>query len=241
MILRIYKTFRKKWPFLEPLVLAGFGLVWFLLWSFLELSEEVMEGGTHTLDVAILMAMRDGSNPQNPWGPSWLAEMLRDISGLGGISILTLVTISAGFYLFMLQKRGAALYLIVSIIIGTLLSNALKYGFARPRPELVPHGSYTFTNSFPSGHSMMAALVYLSIGALLARSTQSAGLKIYFMATSIIITVLIGISRVYLGVHWPTDVVAGWVIGALCAVVFWLGEWGWQERIFSRSTPSSQG
>lgn len=228
----ILDSLRKRSVFFEPALLLAVLVVWICLSSFLEISEEVLEGDTHALDTAILMMLRDGGNPQNPLGPPWLEEMVRDISGLGGIAILTMVTLGAGLYLWMLKKPGQALYLLGTIFIGALITNVLKYGYSRPRPDLVPHGSYTFTGSFPSGHSMMAALVYLTVGMLLARAHKSVSLKIYFIATAVIITVAVGISRVYLGVHWPTDVVAGWMGGAVCALAFWIIEWAWQEKPF---------
>ena len=228
----------KSWRILEPVVLLSCAAIFSLIYAFLEIAEDVTEGDTHQIDTKILMLLRDGNDPQNALGPPWVEEMMRDISGLGGIIILTFVTLGAMLYLLMLGKKWRALYLVITVTIGTLLSNALKYGYARSRPDMVPHGSYVFTNSFPSGHSMMAAVVYLSVGALLAKSHKSLHMKFYFIATAIFLTVVIGISRVYLGVHWPTDVLAGWAAGALCALLFWFVEWYWQERV-STTPPSS--
>lgn len=228
---------RERYPAFEPVILLCMVGIILALMGFSGIAEEVMEGDTHAFDEAVLMMMRDGNNPQNPWGPPWVAEMVRDISGLGGIAILTCVTICAGLYLVMLRKSGQALFLVLTVILGTLLSNLLKHGFGRPRPDLVPHGSYIFTNSFPSGHSMMAAIVYLSIGILLARAHASYALKSYFIFTSIFVTLLIGVSRVYLGVHWPTDVMAGWLAGGVFAVMAYTLEWAWQEKYFSKIKP----
>ncbi len=228
------KTTRERFPAFEPVILLCMAGIVLALMAFAEITDDVLEGETHAFDKKILMMMRDGNNPQNPWGPPWVAEMVRDISGLGGIVILALVTFGAGLYLWMLRKKGAAVFLFVTVILGTLLSNLLKHGFGRPRPDLVPHGSYIFTNSFPSGHSMMAAIVYLSIGILLARAHASYRLKLYFIFTSILITLLIGVSRVYLGVHWPTDVLAGWLAGGVFAVMAYTLEWAWQEKYFSK-------
>ena len=226
------RNIRARYPFFEPAILGGVMLLWLMVSAFWELADDVGEGDTHELDTRLLMMLRDGNHPQNALGPPWVEEIMRDISGLGGIAILTMVTLGAGLYLFMMKKTGQAAYLVVSVTIGTLLSNILKSGFGRPRPDLVPHGSYVFTNSFPSGHSMMSTLVYLSVGALLARAHSSYGMKIYFLGTSIILAIAIGISRVYLGVHWPSDVMAGWLIGGAGAVFFWLVEWAWTEKVW---------
>lgn len=233
MIVRSYKKFRELFPLLEPIVLVAFTLLGFSLFAFLEIAEEVAEGDTHTIDTKLLMLLRDGSNPQNPLGPEWVFEMVRDISSLGGIAILALITVSAAVYLLMIKKWGKAAYLVTSVAIGTAISNALKFGYARPRPDLVPHGSYVFTGSFPSGHSMMSAMVFLSVGMMLARAQKNLPSKIFFLGISVFLTVLVGISRVYLGVHWPSDVLAGWLAGGACAMAFWLVEWGWQSKIYN--------
>ena len=127
----------------------------------------------------------------------------------------------AGF-LAMTRKGYAALFVLASVIGGVLISQTMKWAYARPRPELVPHGAEVYTASFPSGHSMMAAVVYLTLGALLARTQADRAVKIYILAVAIIVTVLVGVSRVYLGVHWPTDVLAGWSLGAAWALTCWL-------------------
>ena len=214
----------------EPVVLLAMMLLIFMVMGFTEVADDVMEGDTHGIDTALLMMMRDGNDPQNAGGPPWVEEMMRDVSGMGGILILSFVSLGAAAYLFMRGKIGQGVYLLGTVAVGTLLSNILKAGFDRPRPDLVPHGSYTFTGSFPSGHSMMAAIVYLSVGVLLARAHDNIKLKIYFIALSVILTVAIGISRVYLGVHWPSDVLAGWMAGCAFALTFYMLEWAWMSR-----------
>jgi undecaprenyl-diphosphatase len=111
--------------------------------------------------------------------------------------------------------------LLVAIGGGIVVSLLLKQAFARPRPDLVPHGSHVYTSSFPSGHSMMAAVTYLTIGALLARAHEGAAIKAYVIILATLLTTAVGISRVYLGVHWPTDVLAGWTTGGCWAVLCW--------------------
>jgi undecaprenyl-diphosphatase len=179
----------------------------------------VLEGETRSWDAALLMALRDGSDPARPWGPGWLHEMARDFTALGGFGVLTLLTAAAIGYLVMMRKRHAALLVLLAVAGGQLVSLALKAGFDRARPDLVPHGAPVFTASFPSGHAVMAAVTYLTLGALLARVHAAVAVKLYLLGLAVALTVIVGVTRVYLGVHWPTDVAAGWVVGAAWAIL----------------------
>jgi undecaprenyl-diphosphatase len=148
--------------------------------------------------------------------------MGRDFTALGGIAVLTLVSAAAALFLWMSGRPRSVALLVVAIAGGQLLSLILKRGFGRPRPDLVPHESFVYTASFPSGHSMMSAVTYLTLGALLARVLPRRRMKFLVIACALTVTALTGVSRVYLGVHWPTDVVAGWALGASWAVGCWL-------------------
>jgi len=201
---------------LLPLLVVGTAV-----WGFAELADEVLEGGTRTFDRAILLAFRTASDLSDPIGPGWAEEMGRDFTALGGVGVLTLIAIAATLYLLLDGKRHAALFVILAIASGITVSFLLKTGFDRPRPDLVPHGSIVYTSSFPSGHSMMSAIVYLTLGTLLARIQARRRIKAYVLALAALVTVAVGISRVYLGVHWPSDVVAGWAAGAAWAMAWW--------------------
>ncbi|HEY1122511.1 MAG TPA: phosphatase PAP2 family protein [Haloferula sp.] len=188
----------------------------------MEISEEVVEGEGRRFDRAILLAMREPGDLSNPIGSARVEEMGRDLTALGGFTILTGLTLaSIGIALFLRKPRIAAL-IAVAITSGSVLSSLLKSAFDRPRPDLVPHGTMVTNASFPSGHSMMAAVVYLTLGILLARTQPSRPVRIYLVSVSVIVTLLVGISRIYLGVHWPSDVLAGWMIGAAWALLFGL-------------------
>lgn len=192
------------------------------LWLFAEVAGAVTEGDVHALDERILLALRAPSSPADPLGPRWIQEMGRDLTALGGVAVVTLVTLAAAGYLWLSRRRRSMGFLIVAVGGGQLLSLALKRWFDRPRPDLVPHGSFVYTASFPSGHAMMSAVTYLTIAALLARVVPGRRMKLFVVAWALAFTALAGASRVYLGVHWPTDVVAGWALGASWAVAWWL-------------------
>jgi len=192
------------------------------IWGFVELADEVMEGETGSADQRILLAMRNPADRADPLGPAWVEEIGRDLSALGGTAFLTILTLTVSGYLLLDRKRRAALFAPTAIVGGVLLSLVLKQGFDRPRPDLVPHGAHVYTTSFPSGHSMMSAVTYLTLGALLARVQARPVMKAYVLVLAVLLTTAVGISRVYVGVHWPTDVLAGWTAGATWALVCWL-------------------
>ena len=192
------------------------------LWIFLEVAEATTEEDFRALDRQVLLAMREPSDPADPRGPRWVEEMGRDFTALGGVAVLTLVSIAGALFLWMAGRPRSVALLVIAVAGGEILSLLLKRGYARPRPELVPHGSLVYTASFPSGHAMMSAVVYLTLGALLARVLPRRRMKFLVLACALGATALTGVSRVYLGVHWPTDVLAGWSIGASWAVACWL-------------------
>lgn len=205
----------------EIALLAWLALVAALLWGFVRIADAWVGAGNHGFDEALLLTLRNPADLADPIGPHWLEMSARDITALGGIPVLALVTLAACGFLLMLSKRRTTLLLLAAIGGGLLLSTGLKELFDRPRPELVPHAVQVATQSFPSSHAMMSAATYLTLGALLARTQQRRRLKGYLLAMAVLLTLLIGTSRVYLGVHWPTDVLAGWWVGAAWAMLCW--------------------
>jgi len=192
------------------------------LFAFIGIADEMLEGDTLQLDRWLLLALRASGEPGDPVGPAWVEEMFRDFTALGGIGVLGLLTLASVGYLWMQGLRRIALFVLSAILGGLLLSLALKVGFERPRPDLVSHGSMIYTSSFPSGHSMLSAVVYLTGGALLAVLHTARRVRVYLIGCSVLATLLVGVSRVYLGVHWPSDVLAGWAAGAAWAAACWL-------------------
>ena len=194
--------------------------------TFIEVAGEVSEGETLHLDNTILHALRNPTDPSIPIGPSWLLPGVQDISALGGVAVLIAFTLAVSGFCWFDRKKKLLLFFLGSVGGGTMAMVLLKHFFARPRPSIVPHLVPVAMESFPSGHSMIAAIFYLTLGALLAQATQDRVLKIYYYAIACLITLLIGISRVYLGVHYPTDVLAGWCAGiAWSATTYLISEW----------------
>ena len=205
----------------ELAVLLGFAGIVCGIWIFAAIAGEVMEGDTQAMDQRLLLAMRHPGD-RTPLGPPSLQDAARDVTALGGVTVLTLLTVVTGGFLFLDGKKYMGLFVYGSVAGGTLLSGLLKYLIQRPRPDLVPHGAYVSTTSFPSGHSMLSAVTYLTLGALLARSHPRKRIKAYCLLLAVLLTFMVGVSRVYLGVHWPTDVLAGWTAGASWAIFCWL-------------------
>jgi len=199
-------------------MLLGLGGVAALVALFLKIADEVGEGSTKAFDEGVLLALRTPGNPTDPIGPPWLEEMARDVTSLGSFAVLGLLVIGVVLYLLLAGKRGTALLMLVSVVGGTVISTVLKMGYDRPRPELT-EVARVFTASFPSGHSMLSAVTYLTLGALLAQAQPNRRLKGYFIGAAVTVTILVGISRLYLGVHYPTDVLAGWAVGAAWAAL----------------------
>jgi undecaprenyl-diphosphatase len=204
----------------ELAVLLAFAGLVCGVWAFGAIAGVVMEGDTKALDQGLLLAMRNGD--RTPMGSAEIQDAARDVTALGGVTVLTFITVIAGAFLFLDGKRHMALFVYLSIGGGTLVAGILKNLFQRARPDLVPHGAYVSTTSFPSGHSMLSAVTYLTLGALLARSHPRRRMKALFLLTAALLTFIVGVSRVYLGVHWPTDVLAGWTAGATWAIFSWL-------------------
>lgn len=199
-------------------------------WGFVEIADEVRDGSTRSIDETLLRAMRTPTDLSDPVGPPWVEEMARDFTSMGGAAILIFLVLATATYLLLAGKRHAAIFLVVAAGGGQVLSSLFKLGFARPRPDLVPHGAYVYSASFPSGHAMVSAVTYLTLGALLARMHRPPALKAFFLGIAIALTLMVGTSRVYLGVHWPTDVVAGWAAGSVWASLCWLAAVAFQRR-----------
>jgi undecaprenyl-diphosphatase len=241
---RLIQRHLKRNISIEPVVLAVLAIGTASLWGFILIATNVLAGDTYAFDHWLLGLMRDAANPAEPVGPRWLAVMARDATALGGVAWLTAATAVIAIYLWLDGKSHMAAFLVAATASGGVLSLLLKTLFDRPRPEFVPHLTYVSSSSFPSGHSMLAAVVYVTLGSLLAAVISRLALKIYVLTVAVLLAIVVGVSRIYLGVHYPTDVLAGWLAGLIWALVCWLiARWlqrrGQVERDSAERSPPS--
>jgi len=233
-------TTRPRWPHLlarvkpkdrnELVILVGGIVVLLLLVIVSKLASEVLSGETQQFDKQILVALRDPANPSQPIGPNWMLGVAFDITALGSPTVLTLTVLAVGGFLLLQGMWRTALFVSLASLGGWFLNSALKQLFQRPRPDVVPHLRDVMSLSFPSGHAMTSAVVYLTLGALTMRIAERRLTKFYCMAVAVLATVLVGATRIYLGVHYPTDVIAGWLIGLSWALLCWIVERSLERR-----------
>jgi undecaprenyl-diphosphatase len=193
------------------------------------LADELIEGEGFSFDTRLLLALRVPGHPQTPIGPSWLLQSAVDISALGGYTLMWLFGVAGLAWLLILHKRSEAAGIAASLIGSSVIDGWLKHLIARPRPELVPHLVQVTNASFPSGHAMVSSAVYLTLALMLAEGVEVDGwrgraARVAVVAFFSALAVLIGMSRVYLGVHWPSDVLAGWCFGTAWALLVWMGD-----------------
>lgn len=206
----------------EGALLAAMAVVSGGLLGFAGLSDALDEEEGRSFDLAILQGLHSGLDPADPIGPAWLDHAMIDITSLGSIAVLTLITLATGGFLLMRNQRVQAMALVAGLAGGIVLSESLKSVFERTRPPEIYRAAEALNYSFPSGHALLSTVVYLTLGALLAQAVKRQSLRVYLLAVSISLAVLVGGSRVYLGVHWASDVLAGWCVGAAWAALCWL-------------------
>jgi undecaprenyl-diphosphatase len=156
---------------------------------------------------------------------------------LGSYAVLSIIICAVVIYLFMACQRAAAIWVLAAVGGGVLLSNVLKLAFERPRPDLVPHAARVFTTSFPADMQPCRPS-HISRSAPFSRVFVVARFRVYFLGLAILLTIAVGISRIYLGVHYPTDVLAGWCVGAAWAALCW-SIFNWLQGRGQIEAPSS--
>ena len=190
--------------------------------AFLAIADEVAEGEIRAFDRQLFLLLRDPADPARPLGPLWLQEAALEITALGGYALIVLALGVLTGLLIVTRRYGPALYAVLSVAFGALVSHGFKQYFARPRPNLVDHLDSVHTASFPSGHAMITTVAYLTLAALVIRFFDDLRVRIYVVCVALFIAVLVGLTRIYLGVHWPSDVAAGWALGIAWASLTWL-------------------
>lgn len=213
----------------EWLIFGGLLLVVICTWGFIAIAENVADGATQSFDERVLQALRAPDDPADPIGSEQLEEIGRDITALGGYAFLIILVLGVCGFLALAGRRQMFWFLLVSVIGAYAFMMSMKAYYQRPRPDVVTHHSYVDTSSFPSGHSMMSMVIFLTLGALLARISKTKRLKIYCVSFAVVLSLLVGCSRMYVGVHYPTDVLAGWSMGVVWATLSCLGT-SWLER-----------
>lgn len=204
-------------PRLETVFLIAVSIAAAGLMAFLGLAGEVREGETTAIDTRLLLMLRRAGDLGIPIGPRWLQESARDVTALGGFTVLTCLSALAVALLLMHGRRAQALVFGGTVVLAQIASEATKTLVGRARPDLVPHHDLVYSSSFPSGHSMMTPVVYLTLAAIVAAGEARVGIKLLLLSCAVLLVFGVGASRVYLGVHWPSDVLAGWILGAAFA------------------------
>jgi undecaprenyl-diphosphatase len=204
-------------------LLGGLGVLLLLL-AFTLLAAQVLDGDTQSFDTRVLMALRRAEDPSMTIGPAWLHARALEVTALGSSTVLGLATLAICGFLVLQRMGRTALFVFVATAGGWVLNAALKEIFQRARPAVVPHLQAVMSLSFPSGHAMTSAAVYLTLGALTMRVADRRVTKVYCMASAMFVTFLVGVTRIFLGVHYPTDVVAGWMVGLTWALACWTVE-----------------
>ena len=214
---RLLTLARSEIALLTALFVGAVGVL-----TFIEVADDMTEADGRAFDAAILDALRPHADPGHAWGPWWLEEAMADVTSLGGISVLGLFAVAVVGFLVIQRKRLSALMLLIGLAGGVALSEGFKGVFERERPPAQFQAVDTLNASFPSGHALLSTVFYLTVGVMLARVLPSKRLKAWVMAMAVIVAMLVGLSRIYLGAHWATDVFAGWSLGAAWAMALWL-------------------
>ncbi|WP_269715331.1 phosphatase PAP2 family protein [Caulobacter sp. NIBR2454] len=206
------------------LIVAGGGM------AFIEIADDATEADGQGFDQAILAWLRPHADPHDALGPPWLEHAMGELTALGGIAPLILIASMAVIFLLLRRRYGSSLLVTLSLSGGVAISQSLKALYGRDRPPDIFRAEEVINASFPSGHAMLSTITYLTLGALLAQAMDRRRLKVFVLAGAVLIAALVGVSRVYLAVHWASDVLAGWSLGAAWAMACWLVAWFIQRR-----------
>lgn len=221
---RVWRVAHTEFVALSALFIVAAGVM-----TFVELADDMTEADGRAFDQAVLLALRPNGSADG-WGPPWLETAALDLTSLGGIAVLGLFAVIVVLFLILQRKRLSALLLVLGLAGGVALSEGLKAFFGRDRPPAAWQAVETINASFPSGHALLSAVFYLSIGVMLTRAFPKRRFKAYVLGVALLLTLIVGLTRVYLAAHWATDVLAGWSVGAAWAMALWLVAYAVQRR-----------
>ena len=228
-LIRLLTVARAETAALTALFVAALGVT-----AFVEIADDMTEADGQSFDRQVLSLMRPyADDPGRPWGPWWLKEAAADLTSLGGISVLGLFALIVVLFLLSQRKWLSSLLLVLGLTGGVMLSEGLKAVFERERPPQALQAVETINASFPSGHALLATVFYLSVAVMLTRAFPRRRFKIFVLGVGMVMALLVGLTRIYLGAHWATDVFAGWAVGSAWAMLLWLVAYGvarWQKR-----------
>lgn len=218
------------------LILAALGTA-----IFVTLASHVRSGSTQAFDDSVIRWMGTHHSPR-------LDAVMLEVTALGTGTVVMMVVAVAALFLVLTQHKYSAILLLASTFGGIVLNGVLKLGFNRPRPSLFVPAVHTVSSSFPSGHAMSAAIVYSTVAYLAARLHRRKWARWLVMGAALILIALISFSRMYLGVHYPSDVIAGVAVGlawaGFCMATleaiqkFWLRR---DPRILREESPAPPG
>ncbi len=203
---------RKK--FLKPDIFGVLLTSFTAFWIFIGIAGKIARQPVKAIDTTILLSLQGG--------PRWLEDLVRDITALGSPGVLSLVVAVATVFLLLARKYRNAIFMLVTSLGGVVITALLKFTFDRPRPELALQHVYADTASFPSAHAMLSIVVYLAFGLLATHAVTERALKCYVLGVAVLLGILVGFSRIYLGMHWPSDVLAGWSAGISWVLACWI-------------------
>lgn len=192
------------------------------VYGFIHIADEMAEGEIRNFDETLFLMFRVAGDPSRSLGPAWLQETALEVTAIGGYPLIVLTLAAVSGFFIVTRRYGAAVYAVLSVGSGALLSYTLKNYYARPRPDLVDHLDTVHTASFPSGHALVTTVAYLTLAAIVIGYLDTRRARAYVISVAVLMAVMVGVSRVYLGVHWPSDVAAGWALGAAWASFSWL-------------------
>lgn len=173
----------------------------------------VLKGGLSALDRAAFDMVRSGAGFADGAMPTWLRESVRDITALGSTTVLTLAVAATTVFLAAARRGRLAVLMATSAAGATIFNFGLKALIGRSRPDAIEALVPTASASFPSGHALITMSVLMSIGGLTAFAAGRRSERVAVLGAALSLAVMVGLSRILLGVHWPSDVLAGWLFG----------------------------